>query len=65
LDGIFSQVKYYLFRKIISSNFSYHFKGQVPLIVLSILSTPGLGTEDVANILDWILSVILPNYAMG
>ncbi|ESO85211.1 hypothetical protein LOTGIDRAFT_221435 [Lottia gigantea] len=41
------------------------FAGLVTLLAVFILSIEGLGTEDIAEILDWVFVVIFPQYNLG
>jgi hypothetical protein len=42
--------------------FKFDFVGLATLMAVFILKIPGLGTEDVASVLDWVFSIISPTY---
>jgi hypothetical protein len=46
-------------------NSKFDFVGLVTLMAVFILMMQGLGTEDVASVLDWIFSIIFPTYCLG
>ena len=45
--------------------FKFDFVGLATLMAVFILKIQGLGTEDVASVLDWIFSIISPTYCLG
>ena len=39
--------------------------GTAAVLAILILNIPGLGTEDVAKVLEWVFYILLPNFAFG
>ena len=47
------------------SFFNYQIVGDATVLAVGILGIPQLGLKDLANVLEWIFLVFLPNFCLG